>query len=116
MANSADTLLDAGHLEPDSINNFSKRAFVKTAQSAPEIQELVSETARQGERITTREVQQLSDEWTTMTSDLVPAEIKTKAANQTIPIRHVAPSLRNWKNYQKPIRILFNLNLLLAPI
>lgn len=94
LANSADTLLDAGHLEPDSINNFSKRAFVKTAQSAPEIQELVSETARQGERITTREVQQLSDEWTTMTSDLVPAEIKTKAANQTIPIRHVAPLVK----------------------
>lgn len=94
LANSADTLLEAGHLEPDSINNFSKRAFVKTAQSAPEIQELVSETARQGERITTREVQQLSDEWTTMTSDLVPAEIKTKAANQTIPIRHVAPLVK----------------------
>jgi len=94
LANSADTLLDAGHLEPDSINNFSKRAFIKTAESSPEVQELVSETARQGERITTREVQQLSDEWMTMTSELVPAEIKAKAANQTIPMRHVAPLVK----------------------
>ncbi|MGL6344323.1 MAG: hypothetical protein ACRC80_34900, partial [Waterburya sp.] len=41
LANSADTLLADGILDPDSINNFSKRAFVETANSAPEIQQLV---------------------------------------------------------------------------
>ncbi len=51
LANSADTLLAEGQLDPDSINNFSKRAFVETAKSAPEIQKLVSDAARQGERI-----------------------------------------------------------------
>ena len=38
LANSADTLLAEGQLDPDSINNFSKRAFVETAKAAPEIQ------------------------------------------------------------------------------
>ncbi|NJK28827.1 MAG: hypothetical protein HC851_06395 [Acaryochloris sp. RU_4_1] len=94
LANSADTLLEAGHLQPESIRHFSKRAFVKTAQSPPEVQELISETASQGERITSRQVQQLSDEWTAMTSDLLPAEIKTKAANHTLPLRHVAPLVK----------------------
>jgi hypothetical protein len=33
LANSADTLLDGGYLEPEDVNQFSKRAFVETAQS-----------------------------------------------------------------------------------
>ncbi|MGL4883656.1 MAG: hypothetical protein ACRC8K_21745, partial [Waterburya sp.] len=41
LANSADTLLADGQLDPDSINNFSKRAFLETAKAAPEIQQLV---------------------------------------------------------------------------
>jgi hypothetical protein len=45
LANSADTLLAEGQLDPDSINNFSKRAFVETAKSCPEIQKLVSDAA-----------------------------------------------------------------------
>ncbi|MEL6459348.1 MAG: hypothetical protein AAFQ91_13975, partial [Cyanobacteria bacterium J06621_15] len=66
LANSADTLLADGVLDAENINNFSKRAFVETAKSAPEIQQLVSEAAQKGDRITRREVKQLSDEWTAM--------------------------------------------------
>ena len=94
LANSADTLLADGMLDPDSINNFSKRAFVETANSAPEIQQLVSEAAQKGDRITRREVKQLSDEWTAMSSELLPDEIKEKAAEGSLPARHLAPLVR----------------------
>src|ERR687885_161044 len=43
LANSADTLLAEGKLSPDAIRNFSKRAFVETAKSSPEVQQLVTE-------------------------------------------------------------------------
>lgn len=94
LANSADTLLADGMLAPDDVNHFSKRAFVETAQSAPEVQQMVSDAARRGDRITRREVRQLSDEWTAMSSDLLPVEIKEKAANSTIPTRYLAPLVR----------------------
>jgi len=94
LANSADTLLADGMLNPDTINNFSKRAFVETANSAPEVQQLVSEAAQKGDRITRREVKQLSDEWTAMSSELLPDEIKEKAAEGSLPARHLAPLVR----------------------
>ena len=94
LANSADTLLADGMLDPDSINKFSKRAFVETANSAPEVQQLVSEAAQKGDRITRREVKQLSDEWTAMSSDLLPEEIKEKATEGSLPARHLAPLVR----------------------
>ncbi|WP_346289839.1 hypothetical protein [Sphaerothrix gracilis] len=94
LADSADTLFAEGMLAPENVNQFSKRAFVETAQSAPEVQQLVSEAAQRGDAITRREVRQLSDEWTAMTSDLLPAEIKEKAASDTIPTRYLAPLVR----------------------
>ncbi|MEL4897125.1 hypothetical protein [Crocosphaera sp. Alani8] len=94
LANSADTLLAEGILDPDTINNFSKRAFVETAKSDPEVQKLVSEAAQKGDRITRREVKQLSDEWTAMSSDLLPSEVKEKAEEGTLPPRHLAPLVR----------------------
>ena len=94
LANSADELLSNGHLDPAAIDNFSKRAFVETAQAVPEVQQMVSESANQGERVTRREVRQLADEWTAMTSEVIPEEIKTKAADQTIPARYLAPLAR----------------------
>ncbi|HEY9859336.1 MAG TPA: hypothetical protein V6D16_07510, partial [Candidatus Obscuribacterales bacterium] len=78
----------------DSVERFSKRAFVETAQSAPEVQQMVSDAARRGDRITRREVRQLSDEWTAMTSDLLPEVIKEKAAANSIPSRYLAPFVR----------------------
>ncbi|TVQ45416.1 MAG: hypothetical protein EA365_08245 [Gloeocapsa sp. DLM2.Bin57] len=94
LANSADTLLAEGKLDPNSINNFSKRAFVETAKSAPEIQQLVSEAAQQGEKITRREVQQLADQWTSLNSELLPSEIKEKASDGSLPPRHLVPLVR----------------------
>ena len=94
LANSADTLLSEGLLDPDTINNFSKRAFLETAKSEPEVQKLVSEAAQNGDRITRREVKQLSDEWTAMSSDLLPPEVKEKAEEGTLPPRHLAPLVR----------------------
>jgi hypothetical protein len=94
LANSADTLLSEGKLSPDAIRNFSKRAFVETAKSAPEVQQLVTEAAEKGDRITRREVKQLSDEWTAMTSELLPNEIKEKATSGTMPARYLAPLVK----------------------
>ncbi len=94
LANSADTLLAEGQLDPDTINNFSKRAFVETAKAEPEVQKLVSEAAQKGDRITRREVKQLSDEWTAMSSELLPEEVKDKAAEGALPARHLAPLVK----------------------
>lgn len=94
LANSADTLLAEGKLSPNAINNFSKRAFLETAKADPEVQRLVSEAAQKGDRITRREVKQLSDEWTAMSSELIPEEVKEKAEAGTLPPRHLAPLVK----------------------
>ncbi|MEX0268503.1 hypothetical protein AB3R30_05130 [Leptolyngbyaceae cyanobacterium UHCC 1019] len=94
VATSADTLLEGGFLEPDDVHQFSKRAFVETAQSAPEVQQLISDAARRGDRITRREVRQLSDDWTAVTSDLLPQQVKEKAADHTLPTRYLAPLVK----------------------
>jgi hypothetical protein len=94
LANSADTLLAEGKLDPDAIRNFSKRAFVETAKSPPEVQQMVSDAAQKGDRITRREVKQLSDEWTAMSSDLLPEEVKEKSAGGSMPARYLAPLVK----------------------
>ncbi len=94
LANSADTLLAEGKLNPEAIRNFSKRAFVETAKSSPEVQQLVTDAAQKGDRITRREVKQLSDEWTAMSSDLLPEEVKEKAASGSMPARYLAPLVK----------------------
>lgn len=95
LADSADTLLEGGHIEPEDINHFSKQAFVETAQAEPEVQQLVSDAVKRGDRITRREVRQLSDDWTAMSSDLLPEEIREKVVDQTIPTRYVAPLVKH---------------------
>jgi hypothetical protein len=94
LANSADTLLAEGQLDPTSINRFSKNAFMETAKADPEVQRMVSEAAAGGDRITRREVKQLTDEWTAVSSDLLPDEVKAKAADGSIASRHLAPLVR----------------------
>lgn len=114
LAESADMLLQEGLLEPEDVNNFSKRAFVETAQSAPEVQQLVSDAAQRGDQITRREVRQISDEWTAMTSDLLPKEIKEKAANNIIPARYLAPLVKEMAKlpipHQETLRTEVTLN------
>lgn len=94
VANSADSLIEGGYLEPDDVRQFSKRAFVETAHSAPEVQQLVSDAAKRGDRITRREVRQLSDEWTAMTSELLPEQVREKAADHSLPTRYLAPLVK----------------------
>lgn len=94
LADSADTLLQEGILEAADVNQFSKRAFIETAQAAPEVQQLVSDAAHKGERISRREVRQVADEWTAMTSDLLPNELREKAAENKIPPRYLAPLVK----------------------
>jgi hypothetical protein len=55
---------------------------------------LVSEAAQKGEQITRREVKQLSDEWMAVSSDLLPDELKEKAADGTIAARHLSPLVK----------------------
>ncbi|MDX2257031.1 MAG: hypothetical protein NW214_16070 [Pseudanabaenaceae cyanobacterium bins.39] len=108
LANSADTLMAEGQLDSDDIRQFSKRAFLETAQSSPEIQQLIVDAARSGEKITRREVRQLSDEWTAMSSEHLPDELKEKVAAHTIPTRYIAPLVREIDKlpeaYQTPIK------------
>ncbi|MEM7064095.1 MAG: hypothetical protein AAF572_13155 [Cyanobacteria bacterium P01_B01_bin.77] len=94
LGNSADDLLQEGLLDEQSVNQFSKRAFVETAQAAPEVQQMVTEAARRGEQVTRKEVKQLTDEWTAMTSDLVPETVREKVANNTIPTRYLTPLVK----------------------
>jgi len=94
MANSADTLAETGSLDAETVERFSKRAFVETAKASPEVQQMVTDSARSGNHITRREVRQLADEWTSMTSDLLPDLVKERAAASTIPMRYLAPLVR----------------------
>ncbi len=94
LANSADTLMENGELSTAALRNFSKRAFVETAKSSPEVQQLVTDAAERGDHITRREVRQLSDEWMAMSSDLIPDEVKEQAASGATPPRFIAPLVR----------------------
>ncbi|MCG8364121.1 MAG: hypothetical protein MJA27_12425 [Pseudanabaenales cyanobacterium] len=115
LADSADTLLENGLLESQDVNQFSKRAFVETAQASAEVQQLVSEAAHRGENITRREVRQLSDEWTAMTSDLLPTEVKEKAADNTIPTRYLAPLVREMEKLPESHQAILRTEVALSP-
>ena len=94
LANSADEMLEEGLIETKDVNRFSKRAFMETAQASPEVKQIVSEAAKRGDRITRKEVKNLSDDWTAMNSELIPESVKEKAADNTIPTRYLAPLVK----------------------
>lgn len=94
LASSADALLESGCIEPENIEQFSKSAFLETAKAAPEVQQTIASSAREGSRIQRRDVQRLSEEWAAMTSDLVPEEMKLKASDNTVPARYLAPFVK----------------------
>ncbi len=109
LANSADTLLEEAVLQPEEVNCFSKRAFIETARAEPEVQQMVSDLLKEPidaaspkRRITQREVRQLQDEWTAMSSDLLPLAIREKAANSTIPARYLTPLVREMEKLPEP--------------
>ena len=94
LAESADSLVGGGLLEPDSVNQFSKRAFLETAQAGPEVQQMISEAANEGLPITRKQVRRLNDEFLAATSPLLPEEIRQRTAENLLPPRAVAPLVK----------------------
>lgn len=94
LADSSDDLVVEGMLEESSVNNFSKRAFIETAQAEPEIQQMISEAANEGKDITRKQVRSLTDEFLAATSSLLPEEIREKTQSNILPPKFVAPLVR----------------------
>lgn len=94
LAESADRMLGDGVLAEDSVNQFSKRAFLETAQADPEVQQMIGEAANEGQQITRKQVRRLSDEFTAATSPLLPEEIRQRTADNLLPPRVVAPLVK----------------------
>jgi len=105
LADSADDLLTNGHLDPNTVNQFSKRAFVETAQASPEVQQMVGDAAKEGHRITRQQVKQLTDQWTAVTSDLLPETVREKAMDHSLPARYVAPLVREMQKLPDSHRV-----------
>ena len=96
LAESADNLLGEGLLDEGSVNQFSKRAFLETAQAGPEVQQLVSEAAMAGQQITRQQVRRLSDDVMAATSPLLPEEIRQRTADN-LPPRPWPPWCESWR-------------------
>ena len=94
LAESADQMLGEGVLEQASVNNFSKRAFLETAQADPEVQLLIGEAANEGQQISRKQVRRLNDEFLAATSPLLPEEIRQRTAENLLPPRAVAPLVK----------------------
>lgn len=94
LADSADDLVTEGSLDPACVNNFSKRAFLATAKAAPAVQELVNTAANEGERITRHQVKRLDDEFTAVSSTLLPEEVRQRTQAQILPTKVVAPLVK----------------------
>jgi len=94
LAESAESLVGEGMLEATSVNSFSKRAFLETAQAEVEVQLMISEAANDGQQITRKQVRRLTDEFTAATSTLLPEEIRQRTQDNLLPPRFVAPLVR----------------------
>lgn len=102
LAESADDLVGGGLLQADSVNQFSKRAFLETAQAAPEVQLMISEAANEGQEITRKQVRCLTDEFTAATSPLLPEEIRQRTQENLLPPKLVAPLVRELAKLPEP--------------
>ena len=94
LSESADSLVGGGLLQETSVNNFSKRAFLETAKADPEVQQLISEAANEGQQLTRTQVRRLSDEYTSATSELLPQVIRERTQQNLLPPKVVAPLVR----------------------
>ena len=102
LAESAQEMLGEGVLEQSSVNQFSKRAFMETAQAAPEVQLMISEAANEGQEITRKQVRRLTDEFTAATSPLLPEEIRQRTQENLLPPKVVAPLVRELAKLPQP--------------
>ena len=94
LAESAEQMLEDGVLEPTSVNQFSKRAFMETSLAEPEVQLMISEAANEGQEITRKQVRRLSDEFMAATSPLLPEEIRERTQQNLLPPKVVAPLVK----------------------
>ena len=94
LAEAADDLISGGVLEESNVNNFSRRAFIETAHALPEVRQMISEAANEGQSITRRQVRRLNDEFTAVTSTLLPEEIRERTQANLLPTRVVAPLVK----------------------
>ena len=102
LAESAQEMLGEGVLEETSVNQFSKRAFMETAQAAPEVQLMISEAANEGQEITRKQVRRLTDEFMAATSPLLPEEIRQRTQENLLPSKVVAPLVRELAKLPEP--------------
>jgi hypothetical protein len=89
-------------IEPESVNHFSKRAFLETAEAPAEVQQMVGEAANGGLPITRKQVRRLSEEFTAATSPLLPEEIRQRTAENLLPPRAVAPLVKELAKLPEP--------------
>ena len=94
LADSSDELVGGGLLDEASVNNFSKRAFLETAQAVPEVQQMISNAANEGQEITRKQVRRLNEDFLSVTSPLLPDEIRQKTQSNLLPSRVVAPLVK----------------------
>ena len=102
LAESAEQMLGDGVLEPTSVNQFSKRAFMETSLAEPEVQLMISEAANEGQEITRKQVRRLADEFTAATSPLLPEEIRERTQQNLLPPKAVAPLVRELAKLPEP--------------
>ena len=102
LAESAEQMLGDGVLEPTSVNQFSKRAFMETSLAEPEVQLMISEAANEGQEITRKQVRRLADEFTAATSPLLPEEIRERTQQNLLPTKAVAPLVRELAKLPEP--------------
>jgi len=102
LAESAEQMLDEGVLEPTSVNQFSKRAFMETSLAEPEVQLMISEAANEGQEITRKQVRRLSDEFVAATSPLLPEEIRERTQQNLLPPKVVAPLVKELAKLPEP--------------
>ncbi|WP_415408572.1 hypothetical protein ACLM44_06085 [Synechococcus sp. W2B2] len=102
LAESAEQMLGDGVLEPTSVNQFSKRAFMETSLAEPEVQLMISEAANEGQEITRKQVRRLADKFTAATSPLLPEEIRERTQQNLLPPKAVAPLVRELAKLPEP--------------
>ena len=102
LAESAEQMFGEGVLEPSSVNQFSKRAFMETSLAEPEVQLMISEAANEGQEITRKQVRRLADEFTAATSPLLPEEIRERTQQNLLPPKAVAPLVRELSKLPEP--------------
>ncbi len=102
LADSSDSLVGGGLLEEKRVNQFSKRAFLETAQASPEVQLMISEAANEGQEITRKQVRRLSDDFMSVTCPLLPEKIRQQAQENLLPSRVVAPLARELAKLPTP--------------